>query len=190
MFKKKQQPELTPEQQRAADIAEKKKDLLLQAIRADDKPRKNRKFLKPIVIVVAVICAVLIFLLATFGFVGNTWFAKVNLEDDHFDTSTYTDEQKQQAADAVISYFGKNFNGSILFEVNYSEKWSRERDAVCFTGKFYSIFSNNDKVENTTMVNDTKWHWDVTPADGGYEVKTYGFLKDVVDTTQTQPAEE
>lgn len=190
MSKKKKQPELTPEQQRAAEIAEKKKELLLAAIHADEPERKKRKILKPVVIVTAVICAVLIFFLATFCFVGNTWFVKVNLEDDKFEISTYSDEQKQAAADAVIDFFHEEFNGSVLYELDYSEKWSQKREMLSFTGKFYSIFSNNEIVEDTSMVKGTKWHWDVVPSGDGYEVKTYGLLKDIIDTDDPESAEQ
>ena len=191
MFKKKkQQPELTPEEQRAQEIADRKKELMLKAIRSDRPEKKERKFLKPVVFVAAGLCIVLVFLLATFGFVGNTWFVKVNLDDPKFAESTYTEEVKQAAADAVIDFFHKEFNGSILHELDYSEKWSAKQGSISFTGEFYSIFSNNKIVEDTTRVKGNKWHWDVQPtADGGYEVKTYGLLKDVVDTSEDAAAE-
>ena len=188
--KKKEEKVLTPEEERAKELARRREEALLAAIRSDRPEPKKRGFLRPIVIVVAVLCAIMVFFLATFGFVGNTWFARAELQDSKFETSTYTEEEKQAAADAVIDYFRSEFNGSVLYELDYSEKWSRKNEAICFTGRFYTIFSNNEIVDNTSYVRGSKWHWDVRDVDGAYTVVSYGELKDTVDVTGGDTAEQ
>ncbi len=146
----------------------------------DDYTNPNNRKFRILPIVCGVIAAILIAFLATFCFVGNTWFVHTEINDPEYATSTYTDEQKEQAAEAVVKFFGSHQQGSILQEVNYSEKFSQRFECLSFEGRFYAIFSGIDSVK-APGENYKNWHWDLklNPETNEFEVVQYGVLKDL-----------
>ena len=157
----------------------------------------NRKFVVS-TIVILVIVAIIGAFMATFCFVGNTWFVKTDIGDPEKITSTYSEEDRAQAAEAVIKFFHKNQGGSVLQEVTFSDNFSERTGMLSFEGRFYSMFSSvksiKDEVPGTIYKN---WHWDLekNPDTGEYEVVQYGVLKDMTvvgkeDVEETEaPAE-
>ena len=159
----------------------------------------NRKFVVATLVILAVILVIAAFM-ALFCFVGNTWFAKVDIVGDSDGISTYSEEEREQAAEAVKKFFSSKQAGSILQEVNYSDYFSDRTGMLSFEGRFYAIFTNvksiKDQAPGTVYKN---WHWDLqkNPDTGEYEVVRYGVLKDMTvigqedaeEETQAQPAE-
>lgn len=141
----------------------------------------NRKFVVS-TIVILVIVAIIGAFMATFCFVGNTWFVKKDIGDPETVVSSYSEEERAQAADAVVKFFQKNQAGSVLKELTFSDTFSERTGMLSFEGRFYSMFSNvksiKEDVPGTIYKN---WHWDLekNPATGEYEVVQYGVLKDV-----------
>ena len=157
----------------------------------------NRKFFVS-TIVILVILAIIGAFMATFCFVGNTWFAKTDIGDSAKITSTYSEEDRTQAAQAVVKFFQKNQAGSVLQEVNFSDEFSERTGMLSFEGKFYAMFSNIKSIkEDVPGTVEKNWHWDLqkSPETGEYEVVQYGVLKDMTvvgqeDVEETEaPAE-
>ena len=156
----------------------------------------NRKFFVSTIVILVILLLIGGFM-ATFCFVGNTWFAKIDIGDPTVE-ATYSEEERAQAAEAVIKFFQKNQAGSILQEVNFSDTFCERTGMLSFEGRFYSMFSHvksiKDDVPGTVYKN---WHWDLekNPETGEFEMVQYGVLKDVTvvgqeDVEETEaPAE-
>ena len=141
----------------------------------------NRKFVVSTIVILVILLLVGGFM-ATFCFVGNTWFAKTDIGDSATIVSTYSEEERAQAADAVVKFFQKNQAGSILKEVNFSDTFCQRTGMLSFEGKFYAMYSNIRSIrEDVPGTVEKNWHWDLekNPATGEYEVVQYGVLKDV-----------
>ena len=156
----------------------------------DDYTNPNNRKFRMSVIVILVCVALLLAFLATFVFVGNTWFVKVTTEntDPDFPETTYSEEQISTAASAVKAYFHKEFPGCILQELNYSEEWSEETGDISFTGRYYAMFSGIDDIDDTSTMKSSKWHWDVNPDD--YSVEYFRYKLTDPSATEAETSEE
>lgn len=167
------QPPVEPETKKKGRKKKKKEDEYTNP--------NNRKFIISTIVILVIVAIILAFM-ATFCFVGNTWFAKTDIGDPETVVTTYSEEDRAQAAEAVVKFFHKNQAGSILLEVTFSENFSERTGMLSFEGRFYSMFSNvrsiKDSVPGTIYKN---WHWDLekNPDTGEYEVVQYGVLKDM-----------
>ncbi|MBQ3416462.1 MAG: hypothetical protein IJH32_01320 [Ruminococcus sp.] len=156
----------------------------------------NRKFVVSTIVILAILLLIGGFM-ATFCFVGNTWFAKTDIGDPTAG-ATYSEEERTQGAEAVVKFFQKNQAGSILQEVSFSDTFCERTGMMSFEGRFYAMFSNiksiKDDVPGTVYKN---WHWDLekNPETGEFEVVQYGVLKDMTvvgqeDVEETEAPEE
>lgn len=141
----------------------------------------NRKFVISTIVILVILVIIGVFM-ALFCFVGNTWFAKTDIGDSSVIVSTYSEEDRAEAAQAVVEFFHKNQAGAVLQEVTFSDRFCERTGMLSFEGRFYAMFSNVKSIKNDVPGTVYKnWHWDLAknPETGKYEVVQYGVLKDV-----------